>query len=199
MNSIMRSTALIFSLLMGACTSGETEEAEHPCTLAEKCIYDGRNSECAEGFEWENEADEENYNCVPATPTRVIVTSGRLCQTAGIANSPGGVPPYRYTLDLSVENTGTDGTWQVRLERRWDTGYSNRIDEHVMGPFLIDEYASMQVSDSYSIEGLRQYSVTAHIETFRGETEPYEETDSMVIPLQSFGTDCTEVEQQESQ
>lgn len=53
-------------LFPGGCMPDTESVSEHPCLLAENCVYDDeeRSSRCADGFTWADPDDLENFNCV---------------------------------------------------------------------------------------------------------------------------------------
>ena len=70
--SIAISNALKSSLIalavtcfsFGACTGADEEETNEKCTAEKNCYESGGQYFCDDGFEWEDETDRNNFNCV---------------------------------------------------------------------------------------------------------------------------------------
>jgi hypothetical protein len=57
--------ALMLLLSPIACTLPGGNGGDHPCKQENKCLRDGDQNRCADGFQWEDPSDQDNFNCVP--------------------------------------------------------------------------------------------------------------------------------------
>ena len=114
----MKKLLCMSAILMFALACGPVE-TEHPCEVSEFCVYDTENksSDCAEGYEWENPDDFDNYNCVviPEPVCELDFPEKYLTDTYSTGCPPNSSPSGQgcYCDDGYTLNASADGCVQV--------------------------------------------------------------------------------------
>ena len=91
----------------------------HPCELSANCVYDTEagSSTCAEGYEWENPADLDNYNCtlIPESVCELEIPEAYMQDTYSTGCPPNSSPSGQgcYCDDGYTLNASSDGCVQM--------------------------------------------------------------------------------------